>query len=114
MCCAPLRDRRFQLWVDHGLFDALARDLAYALTLLGEIDLAEWFIDGSFIVAKLGGAAIGPAKRGKGTNLMALADGKSGLPVGVTSASASPGEVTLAPQTLAPRLGGRPARASGG
>jgi len=35
---------------------------------------------------------------------MALADGKSGLPVGVTLASASPGEVTLAQQTLTARL----------
>jgi hypothetical protein len=96
--------RRFQLWVAQGLFDALARDRAYALTMLGEIDLAEWFIDGSFIVAKLGGAAIGPTKRGKGTKLMALADGKSGLPVSVTIASASPGEVTLVQQTLAARL----------
>jgi transposase len=43
---------------------------------------------------------VGKTKRGKGTKLMALADG-SGLPLAVHVASASPHEVTLVGETLA-------------
>ena len=43
---------------------------------------------------------MGKTKRGKGTKLMAVADG-SGLPISVHTASASPHEVTLVRQTLA-------------
>ena len=43
---------------------------------------------------------MGKTKRGKGTKLMALADG-SGLPLAVHAASASPHDVTLVGETLA-------------
>lgn len=43
---------------------------------------------------------MGKTKRGKGTKLMAVAD-RSGLPVAVYAASASPHEVTLVKDTLA-------------
>ena len=43
---------------------------------------------------------MGKTKRGKGTRLMAVADG-SGLPVSVHAASASPHEITLIEETLA-------------
>ena len=43
---------------------------------------------------------MGKTKRGKGTKLMALADG-SGLPLAVHATSASPHEVTLVGETLA-------------
>ena len=42
---------------------------------------------------------MGKTKRGKGTKLMALADG-SGLPLSVRAASASPHEVTLVVDAL--------------
>jgi transposase len=42
---------------------------------------------------------VGKIKRGKGTNLMAMADG-SGLPLAANTTSASPHEVTLVGQTL--------------
>ncbi len=42
---------------------------------------------------------MGKTKRGKGTKLMALADG-SGLPLSVSTASASPHEVTLVEEAL--------------
>jgi transposase len=45
------------------------------------------------------GRATGKTKRGKGTKLMALAD-RSGLPVFVYAASASPREVSLLGETL--------------
>ncbi len=61
---------------------------------------------------KKGGACVGKTKRGKGTKLMVVADGKS-VPLGVQLASASPNEVTLIEPTLeqvaVPRKGrGRP------
>jgi transposase len=43
---------------------------------------------------------VGKTQRGKGTKLMAVADG-SGLPISVHTASASPHEVTLVRQSLA-------------
>jgi transposase len=46
---------------------------------------------------------VGNTKRGKGTKLMALADG-SALPLGVCAASASPHEVTLVEATLQARF----------
>lgn len=42
---------------------------------------------------------MGPTRRGKGTKIMAVADG-AGLPLAVCTASASPNEVTLVDQTL--------------
>ena len=42
---------------------------------------------------------MGKTKRGKGTKLMAVAD-RSGLPLAVNAASASPHEVALVEQTL--------------
>jgi transposase len=56
---------------------------------------------------------VGKTKRGKGTKLMALADG-SGLPLAVHVASASPHEVTLVGETLASSfVGEQPGRLIG-
>jgi transposase len=46
---------------------------------------------------------VGKTKQGKGTKLMALAD-RSGLPLAINAASASPHEVTLVKQTLESRF----------
>jgi transposase len=43
---------------------------------------------------------VGKTKRGKGTKLMAMAD-SNGFPLAIHTASASPHEVTLVPETLA-------------
>jgi transposase len=48
---------------------------------------------------KKGGDGVGKTKRGKGTKLMAVADGAS-LPVALSTFSASPHEVTLVEATL--------------
>jgi len=50
-----------------------------------------------------GGAGVGPSRRGKGTKLMAVADG-TGVPIAAHAASASPHEVTLVQDTLAERF----------
>ena len=59
------------------------------------------------------GRHVGKTKRGKGTKIMAIAD-RTGLPVAITIASASPHEVTLVEQTLnASFLPDNPARLIG-
>ena len=56
---------------------------------------------------------MGKTKRGKGTKLMAVAD-RSGLPLAVYTASASPHEVTLVGETLPQSfVGGQPERLIG-
>ena len=50
-----------------------------------------------------GGAAVGKTKRGKGTKLMAVADG-AGIPVAIHATSASPHEITLIEATLEQRF----------
>src|SRR6478672_8722866 len=50
-----------------------------------------------------GGCAVGKTKRGKGTKLMAVADG-AGFPVAIYAASASPHEVRLVGTTIEHRL----------
>ncbi len=60
--------RRFQQWSRDGtlrvVLEALARDLAER----GEIDLSECFIDGTFVVAKKGGALWAPPSGAKARN----------------------------------------------
>jgi len=50
---------------------------------------------------------VGPTKRGKGTKLMAVADGSS-APVAICTSSASPHEITLVEQTLERNTVGKP------
>ena len=50
-----------------------------------------------------GGAGVGKTKRGKGTKLMAVADG-AGLPLAISVGSASPHEVKLVEETLDKRF----------
>ena len=52
------------------------------------------------------GSYVGKTKRGKGTKIMAIADGTS-LPIAISVASASPHEVTLAKGVLEDSLVGR-------
>jgi transposase len=51
--------RRFQHWVQAGVFAHIAHRLATDLVALGWSDFAEWFIDGTFVPAKKGGSASG-------------------------------------------------------
>ncbi|MEX1138946.1 MAG: IS5 family transposase [Bacteroidota bacterium] len=92
--------RRFQEWVRSGALRTVLEVLARDLETRGRFKLAECFIDATFVVAKKGGPAFGKTKRGKGTKLMAVADG-AGLPVAVYATSASPHEITLVEPTLA-------------
>ena len=95
--------RRFQQWVRAGVLRGVLEVLAQALHDEGYLDLQEAFIDGSFALAKQGGASIGKTKRGKGSKIMAIAD-RQGLPVAVHVESATPHEVRLVHATLAERF----------
>jgi transposase len=50
-----------------------------------------------------GGTAVGKTKRGKGTKLMAVADG-AGVPIAVHAAPANPHEITLIEETVHQRF----------
>ncbi|MDQ5828081.1 MAG: IS5 family transposase [Chloroflexota bacterium] len=105
--------RRFQQWAEEGVLDEVLHALALDLKERGGLDLSECFVDGTFVGAKKGEGSVGKTKRGKGTKLMALAD-RSGLPLAVHAASASPHEVTLVEATLAASfLGEEPQRLIG-
>jgi transposase len=95
--------RRFQQWVRSRVMRQVLWALAQDLHERGGIDLRECFIDGTFAPAKRGGAGIGKTKRGKGTKLMAVADG-NGLPVAAHTGSAAPAEVRLVAATLEERF----------
>jgi transposase len=57
--------RRFQLWSRDGTLRAVLEALARHLEERGEIDLSECFIDGTFVVAKKGGALWAPPNGAK-------------------------------------------------
>jgi transposase len=57
--------RRFQEWIDQGVFERMAQDLAVVFQEQGQIDLAKCFIDGSFVEAKKGAAMLGGKKTTK-------------------------------------------------
>lgn len=76
---------------------AIPMGVCIAWRALGELDQRgrlvweECFADATFIPAKKGGR-IGKTKRGKGTKLVAVADGE-GVPLGLRVESASPPRV---------------------
>lgn len=49
--------RRFQQWIDAGVFEQILHALADDLRERGDLDLSECFIDGTFAVAKKGATA---------------------------------------------------------
>lgn len=95
--------RRFQLWVEQGVFARLAEQFAADLFTLGELDLRECFIDGSFVEAKAGGDEVGPTKAGKGSKIMVIVEAH-GLPISVAVTDATPHEVRLVEETLTERF----------
>ncbi len=72
-------------------YASLLRALAKHLERRDEIKLDKCFVDGSFSVVKKGSAGVDKTKRGKGCNVMAIAD-RSGLPVALCTGSTSPHE----------------------
>ena len=69
-------------------------DIANELRERGVLDEEECFIDATFVMAKGGGAEVGPTKRGKGMKIMAIVD-RHGLPLSVSTHAANHHEVRL-------------------
>jgi hypothetical protein len=63
------------------------------------LDWSKDFLGGSFVPAKRGGDQVGKTKIGKGSKVMAIADG-NGLPIGFYVTSANHHEIKLAQPTL--------------
>ena len=66
--------RRFQQWCREEVLRKVLTELANTLREEGEIDESGCFIDATFASAKGGGEQIGPTRRGKGVNIMAIVD----------------------------------------
>ena len=58
--------RRFQTWCRSEVLRGILMDIANELRERGALDEEECFIDATFVMAKGGGAEVGPTKRGKG------------------------------------------------
>src|SRR5262249_40446854 len=80
--------RRFQTWCRDEVLRRVLMDVANELRDKGALDEAECFIDATFVMAKGGGAEIGPTKRGKGMKIMAIVD-RHGLPLSVSTHAAN-------------------------
>ncbi|MGE6764076.1 IS5 family transposase [Corallococcus interemptor] len=95
--------RWFQEWVKDGTFRAVLRALAVDLKERASFDPEEGFVDAFFASAKKGALCVGKTKQGKGTKVIAVADGAC-LLLTIGAASASPYETKLLKATLDERL----------
>ena len=84
----------FRLGVATRTLRRILTDVANDLRDRGVLDEEECFIDATFVMAKGGGAEIGPTKRGKGMKIMAIVD-RHGLPLSVSTHAANHHEVRL-------------------
>jgi transposase len=84
----------FTLWTRSGVFENIMRDAGDLVEERGGYRLYECFVDATFSKARGGGDGVGATKAGKGVKIMILVDAR-GLPVAVTTGSASPHESTL-------------------
>ena len=86
--------RHFQTWCRSEVLRGILMDIANELRERGVLDEEECFIDATFVMAKGGGAEVGPTKRGKGMKIMAIVD-RHGLPLSVSTHTANHHEVCL-------------------
>lgn len=84
----------FQRWTRQGVFENIMRDAGQLVQERGGYRLYECFVDGTFSKARGGGDGVGVTKAGKGVKIMVLVDAR-GLPISVTTGSASPHESKL-------------------
>lgn len=84
----------FTLWTRAGVFEDIMRDAGDLVEERGGYRLYECFVDATFSKARGGGDGVGVTKAGKGVKIIILVDSR-GLPVAVTTGSASPHESTL-------------------
>lgn len=91
--------RRFQFWVATGLLSKVLKVLVNQL----EVDLSEVYVDGSFSLAKRGGAKVGKSMKGTGSKLMLLLS-KNQIPVSLELHGASRHETTFIPSLIRNRM----------
>src|SRR5262245_32796415 len=91
---SPKPRPRFQTWCRSEVLRGILMDIANELRERGVLDEKECFIDATFVMAKGGGAEVGPTKRGKGMKIMAIVD-RHGLPLSVSTHAANHHEVRL-------------------
>lgn len=84
----------FTLWTRWGVFESIMRDAGELIEERNGYKLYECFIDATFSKARGGGDGVGVTKAGKGVKIMVLVDAR-GLPVAVTTGSATPHESQL-------------------
>src|SRR5262245_38369023 len=82
-----IRLSALQTWCRDEVLRRVLMDVANELRDKGALGEAECFIDATFVMAKGGGAEIGP-KRGKGMKIMAIVD-RHGLPLSVSTHAAN-------------------------
>jgi transposase len=108
---ASMCHARLQRWQREGVWERLWRTLLSYLDDHQALDWQRGHLDATFIPAKKGGDSIGLTRRGKGSKLVAVVDGR-GTPLGLLVASAQRAEIRLAEPTLAivrvPQRIGRP------
>src|SRR5271169_6972127 len=95
--------RRFQSWQRSGLLTRLLRKLAEDLTRPRKARSQRILHRRQLQRREKRGSGVGPTKRGKGSKIMAIADGH-GLPFAVHVAGASPHETKLVETTLERRF----------
>src|SRR5205807_8074031 len=95
--------RRFQQWQRDGTLTRLLHALAEDLRARGQTGFVGDLHRRQLQFGEKRGTAVGPTRRGKGSKIMAIADGH-GFPVACDVASASPTEPKLVEGTLQHRV----------
>jgi transposase len=86
-------------WSGQQVFRKLMAMLIRQLVQKGRLELDQCFIDATFSPAKGGGLGVGLTRKGKGSKLQVVVDGK-GVPLGVSVDRASLGETQMVQGTL--------------
>ena len=95
--------RRFKVWTEAGLWKSGLGAAAAQARSPGSYPLGRSDGRRHVFLGEKRGLCVGKTKRGKGTKIMVLVDGR-GLPLGAEIASASPHEVTLIEPLLEKRI----------
>lgn len=86
--------RRFQQWIEAGIFEQILKALAEDLKERGGLDLSECFVDATFASAKKGDPASALPAGARAARSWQWQT-KAGLPLAIHVESASPAEVRL-------------------
>lgn len=110
ICFSSLACRRFQEWVDAGVFKEFWMQVLLNAAALREINWSWLALDGAMTKASLGGEKSGPnpTDRGKGCVKRSLLTDRQGIPLAVIIDGANRHDMKLAQPTLASLAAKRP------